>query len=227
MKVATQWNAKKANARIADYTFGDFDANGKIDICLLDGANGILCTYFQSSGGHFEEKKELKLTSGEFERMVTFKRAPESAQGLVLMGESGLGFLSVADYRLALTSIAHAKTEIKDGYYARVACGNITGDPFDEMLALENTKHVLEFYTLKKESEKPDFFYKFKVFEKEGEAIAEARGYYGQDTSPQPREIIFPDINSDGLCDLALLAHNHIVIYEQTSLAPRKSPDTQ
>ena len=135
----------------------------------------------------------------------------------VLLGENGVGFLSGSDFKLTLKSVFHEKTDIEEGYFTRVVRGNILPDQFDEMIALENTIHVLEFFRLDQDVKEPERFYKFKVFEKEGEAIAEARGYSGRDSSTQPREIIFADINSDGLNDLALLAHNHIVIYEQVS----------
>jgi len=214
MNVKKQWSAKKANASIADYAFGDFDGNGFLDVCLLDEANGMLVSHFQNNEGIFEEKKELEIKYGNFKRLFSCNMPQAKNKILMLISNDGLGTLSVASSKQAFKSVLHQKTDIEEGHYSEVYCGKIIPDKFDEIIALEDTKHIFEFFKAAADKE-PERFYKFKVFEREGEAIASARGYYGRRTIAEPREVVFADINSDGLNDLALLAHNRIVIFEQ------------
>src|SRR5690606_22101847 len=107
-----------------------------------------------------------------------------------------------------LKQIASYETDLRRGRLFDVAADDLNGDGKLDLLLLEPVEHHLEIVHVG-DDHRLERATRWPVFE---EKTFSRRSLTG---GLEPREMAIGDVNSDGLNDIVLLAHNRVLIYLQ------------
>ena len=173
LTVLHQFNGKSGASRIASVVAADLTGDGRREVALLDKGNERLVTIYQKAdeGTGDEFYKLLKHVEIDPLAGSTLHAADLNGDGredLAIAGDRAIGvvFSGMADP--VLSTVASARTPIREGGYRIAAVGDLLSDrEGDEILALENREHVFEFFTLGPD-DAIEPFNSFKVFSGEG-----------------------------------------------------------
>jgi hypothetical protein len=207
--VVEQFNGKNAGAEINAVATGDLDGDGRLEVLLLDRVNSVVTVYARQDDGTFSLAANIDVPGLQLYRLMAGRLNDDAMDDLVILSDRSLAVLFGGGESAELLARWRRQSPLEDGYYALVETADLEGDTSDEILALENSKHVLEFYRLDSSGD-PERFYQFKVFDDlRASPYSARRG----EAPPEPREVAVGDLDGDGLKDLVLLTHDRLLVY--------------
>lgn len=210
-----QFQGRDSTSRLADAAVGAVSAKGSIDVVLLDRGNKIATVYPVGEAGKLGEAVHFNLDDAVYNQVATLDLDGDSRQDIVLVADDRLSILTTRPFTFNLESLATASTPIEDGGYGRAYSGSLVNNRGPVVLAIEMKENVLEFFLPSLDEDKAPTllpFYRFRVFDSEATIARQVN----LDAQPEPREIVFEDIDGDGMIDLLCLTHDNVLIYRQT-----------
>ena len=207
-----QFNGKNARSRIRGAIAARLDEKGAPSMVLLDSANRCLTLYRRGKdNANYELSRNIELDDADYQQVLAADLNEDRREDLLLLAPDRLTVFYPGMPEGRLESIAKAKTNVADGAYGAAAALNILNNGEQQILAVERTENVIEFFHARAQAGEFQRFYRFKMFETDS-----PRGRREAAQGPiQPREIEAADLNGDKKQDLILLMHDVIGIYYQ------------
>ncbi|MBN1516116.1 VCBS repeat-containing protein [Candidatus Sumerlaeota bacterium] len=209
LDLLAQFNGEDSQSDLFGILVMDANDDGQKEAVVLDKGNKRLLLFHPDEPEEPYHTVDLGSIEGKGLRIADMNGDGKS--DLVIEGRNNLGLLMHGVAPKTLETLARNSTEIEDGKYITVRCADINGDGLDEVLLMEMTENILEFFQFHTPNEWNKVF-QFKVFQGEGPTFS---GYRLKSEMSMPRQIEAVDYNGDGLADLALLLHNMLIIYPQ------------
>lgn len=216
IKILAQLAGKNSTSKISQVVCGELTGDSRKDILMLDvGPERLLTIYAAGDDGEWALEEHHELDDLLPTAMTCIDLTGDGRSEVILNDKRQLALMFANHVDPEFKPFATYRSEVEDGGYRQVELGDLFPTPGDELVAVENTEHLLDFFRLNEEQEL-ERIYKFKVFGGEGDGR-----FYDPEKKypPEPREIIFPDLNGDGLRDLAILVHDKLIVYLQTTAA--------
>ena len=209
-----QFNGKNASANIETAVAADLDGSGKPVVILLDSGNKCLTIYARDKAGAFALTRSQSIEGIRATRLLSVDANGDGKQDLLAYGGDAVQLFYAGQDPARFKPVWSHEPEDRDWKYSKVTGARLLGGdsgPADQLLALEGTQHVLEFYAIDKKSpDTPRRFYHFKVFDDD-----QSMGRQQENASPEPRSLVAVDIDGDGKNDLLALVHDNVLYYRQ------------
>ena len=117
--------------------------------------------------------------------------------------------LEPAEGQPKLKILHRFNSEIRDVHHTAVDTADFNSDGSPDLVCLDPSRNVLEFFRLEKDGNTWESGMHFRVFEKNLHVRGERR------MQPEPREGLMRDLNGDGKDDFVLLVHDRLLHYYQ------------
>lgn len=212
LDLVEQLNGKNIASRISSVVLANLDGSGEPEVVLLDSANNLLTIYSRESTGGYELARHHAIEGSKGQRLLAADFNGDGKDDMAVYQNDRLQLFYSGKSTANLSSVWRKKPKEKENSYGRIFAVNILADSnSDQLIALENKDHLLEFYQMAGEgdTQKMQRFFKFKVFDSPGSSSGASYSY------SQPRELTSADLDGDGLKDLLLLVHDNIIYYLQ------------
>ena len=124
-------------------------------------------------------------------------------------GRSAFWTIPIKGDSSGMSVTSRHQTDLKDVSYSNAVFGDFDADGDADLLALDATKHLIEFLRYNPAEKKWESVMHFHVFDEN----MHYRGRKGG--QKEPRELLVEDLNGDGKDDFALLVHDRLLTYLQ------------
>ena len=181
---------------------------------MLDSANAILTIYKRSDSGAFELARHHDIKGVRGSRLLGGDLNGDGLGDMAIYEGDRVQLFFSGRVSSKLKTVWRRAPEDEDGKYARLRAIRLLKDrDGGQLIAIEGTDHLLEFFRLEKgdSANDPERFFHFKLFDDEN-SVSRSRMLRG---TPQPRGIEAADVDGDGVPDLVTLMHDNIVYYRQ------------
>jgi hypothetical protein len=229
LTLVDQFNGRDVSSRIGSTAVADLDGDGKPEVVLLDTANQLLTIYARNAKGDFELVRHHDISGVRGTRLLAADLNGDKHADLVVYEGDRMHLFRSGQALQRLETTWRQTPEEKEGKYSDVDSEPLlAGVPSQQLLAVEETEHTLEFY--EPDPAKPEAlrrFFRFKIFDDESSMGGGARepGSPAMRSRTEPRAVLSADMDGDGTPDLVLLAHDNILYYRQFKYIPKKKPE--
>ncbi|MHC4430013.1 MAG: hypothetical protein ACYS0D_15650, partial [Planctomycetota bacterium] len=155
----------------------------------------------------WRETESLNVKGFAFNTIAAGSFSGDSRDDILATGEDGFAVIRLAGERIVLRELAVWRTSEPRRYHHELATGDLNGDGFTDMVALDAGEQMCEIFTFSKDR-KLHHATGFQVFESKIFSGGEPREW-------EPSEAVIADVTGDGAEDLLLLAHDRVLIYPQ------------
>ncbi|MCA9292139.1 MAG: VCBS repeat-containing protein [Phycisphaerales bacterium] len=131
----------------------------------------------------------------------------DGEDNILAIGDDGFAIIKLAGERVALRELTSWRTDKERRVEHEFAVGDINGDGFVDLVALDAGEQMCEIFTFTT-TRKMLYAMSFEVFETKIFSGGEAREF-------EPSEAHIADLTGDGADDLILLTHDRVLIYPQ------------
>ena len=159
------------------------------------------------AGGGWSEIESLTVGGFSFRSIHAGAFSGDGQDNILAVGDEGFAIIRLAGERIALEEVASWRTTEERRRQHELACGDVNGDGFLDMVALDAGEQMCEIFTFTA-SGRMLYAASFQVFESRLFSGGEPREY-------QPSQAIIADVTGDGADDLILLAHDRVLLYPQ------------
>jgi hypothetical protein len=212
-KVIDQYNARSTEDNIGAVGALDVDADGVMEILLLEGQKGWLQILAAGPNQTYQFKQQVQVGKWNIRKMLfaALTGKPKDKSVLLFDGDkfAVLSSPAVVGPVLGLEQRFSYETEIKEGKYGQLTAGDINSDGRSEFIMVEYKRNHIEILALD-ENFAPRPAMRFRVFEEKS-----YREGPGSEPSVEPRELAVADVTGDGKPDLVVVIHDRIIIYPQ------------
>lgn len=243
LRLVEQFNGKNASAVIGSIAVADLDGDGDREVVLLDSGNQVLTIYRRNESGQFAAVRHHEVEGLRAARLLAVDANHDGRDDLLTCEEGRPQLYYSGGNPMVFKPIWRRAPEEKKQEYASVwgldllgagaatAGEAATGEAAavdgqartaagEQLLALEGTEHLLEFFAVSAaDPEQPARFFHFKMFDDE-RSVSQSRDLPNR---AEPRDVLALDVNGDGLRDLIALVHDNILYYPQQK--PAGEPD--
>ncbi|MBN1817497.1 MAG: VCBS repeat-containing protein [Sedimentisphaerales bacterium] len=218
--VIEQFNAARTDDKVAALAAIDLDGDQTREILLLNASDGRLEILKGAPGSMYTLDRQIEIGKWNQTGHLKMLAAPllgDTTPTLLVFDADKFALLPLSDSRHNTEAWRIQKqfsyeTRIRDGAYARLACGDINSDDVADLVMVEYKKKHLEILTFRNgDTEKtPVPGLRFRMFEEKS----------FQEESPaqnivEPRELLIADVTGDGAADLVTIIHDRIIVYPQ------------
>ncbi len=208
LRVLDQFNGRRARSRILGAAAVDVDRDGREEIVLID-ADAKEATFLQADAAGAYRPAARAATGAVALRYVLARDVDgDKAADLIVFGKKKICLLCSSAPRYEFRTLCGYESDIKKGAYNRLAVGDVNRDGKMDVVVLDVGEHFLDVLTFASPRRLVEGV-RFKVFEE--------KRYMGRGESSrnEPREVVVADLTHDGKEDIALVAHDRILLYPQ------------
>lgn len=207
-EVIEQYNGRP-DSRLVGAIPADLDGDGVAEIVLADDRFHELLVHRRSASGALELAERVEFTGLDYAGLSAADLDGDGATDLVVFGQDGFGVLySRKDGwdQVELGSYDPVKERL---FLDSIAAGDMDGDGGSDVLVSELGENAVVVLSpaLEAPADRMRHALSFKVFEQ--------KTFADSQPTREPRELLVADVTGDGKDDLALLAHDKLIIYVQ------------
>jgi hypothetical protein len=209
LEVVDQYNARESETKLAAAVPVDLDADGVIEIVLVESSGGSLQVLERRRGGVYRYVESVPVESSELMEAVVTDLTGNGNQDILLLGADDVWWLPVGANDLAHVTRFTYESDLRGVSYHLVAVGDLDSDGEQDILAIDSRdSRVLEVLTRAEDGGWTSAM-NFTIFDVDPH-------YEGQrGASSEPREVLVTDLTGDGRDDIALLIHDRVLLYPQ------------
>lgn len=208
-RVVEQANVRDSGAKLG--AIAAFELDGKPAIVATDVARRQLLLFTRGEGGAggWEVASATRLLGFNATGIAFGRFAGDDGGTLAAMADDGFALVRLAGGGAALSPFASYRSDEDNRREHEMEIGDINGDGYVDAIVLDAGEQVCQVFTFSK-TRKLHLATEFEVFESKLFSGGQAREY-------EPSAAIVRDLTGDGLDDLALIAHDRVIVYPQMS----------
>jgi hypothetical protein len=202
-EVLEQYNAPSSDARIAGVLA--LDDEGSHRIVLRDERAHELLILERAADGSTRVAERIDAGRIEFARLARGDFDGDGRADIAVLGANQFGVVFARERGLALRETASHDPERADRHFDQIAVGDLDGDGAPDAAVSEAQNHAL--LVLRAPATELTRVLSATIFE--------AKSFSTETKQREPREILCADLDGDGRDDIAILAHDKLLIYRQ------------
>jgi hypothetical protein len=226
-EVVDQWNVPGAGAELAGAAVFDRDGDGRAEVHVLDAARGEVLVLERGADRSVEVAAHARAAKG----LAALGRGDLDGDGrpdLVLTGGGSVAALTAAAPGLHMAEKATWEATHRRLFIGDIRAADMDADGRADLVATEHSEHgLLVFVCLPGAPGAPGSLGarstadgrsaggQWRFEHALGFPVFESRTFEGDDPEREPRELAALDVSNDGKTDLALLAHDKLIVYLQ------------
>ncbi len=209
LKVIDQFNARSGDEDVRCPRLLDLDADSELEALLYDPSQGVFQVLERAADDVFRYARTISVGEIELRELTRIDAGKPAKPRLLAFGSNAFWSIPLTDDPLGITVTSRHETDLKDVRYSVVVFGDFDADGDADILALDSTKHLIEFLRFAPDEKAWESVMHFRVF-------AENMHYRGRKGGRnEPRELLVDDLDGDGKVDFALLVHDRLLTYLQ------------
>jgi hypothetical protein len=185
-----------------------------VSLATMDGAvvaadkeNGRIVFFEATPLDRWVETRALAVEGMEFSAIHAGAFAEQGQAGILGIDDEGFAVIRLAGTRPALELQNAWQSDAERRFYHELTGGDINGDGFADMVALDAGEQMCELFTFAESG---------TLLHAEGFVVFESRLFTGGDSREfEPRQVVIADVTGDGGEDLIFLCHDRVLIYPQ------------
>jgi len=202
--VIDQYNPEAADARITGVAFLPTTAAGPALVFYDRKAEDLLV--FRPRADHtWAPVQSMPIGTFELTAMAALPVGPQGAPAVLMVDPGRLALVTPDESMPALVEKHSYESDIRDVFLADSVVGDVNHDGVRDVVVLDMGKAALEILTTP-----PGGGFvralRFQVFQ--GRRFSDA-----PETRGEPREVVIGDVTGDGYDDIALIAHDRLIVY--------------
>lgn len=207
LEVVAQFNARSSDAEIASAVVVGASKNALV--ALLEPTADRIHAVTQRRSGVWRFAEGLDLPAVDLVEARSVDLDATGTDDLVIFGSDRFIWIPVDRNEPALRTVTSWDCDLAGVEYQKLAVGDFDADGSAEVVAVDSRdSHVLEILKPGGDDDWQSLLH-FTVFEVDPHYEGQRGGVR------QPREIVIADLTNDGHVDLALVAHDRVLIYPQ------------
>jgi hypothetical protein len=209
--VKDQFSSSNPNADYQALASGDLDGDGNAEILVLDAKAQLLLVLKRNEKGVYEVARQLEIGPFATLGLRWVDLDGDGTPEILVVGKEKIGVLWSTKAAKELTELASIETDQEGVVYAQVLIGDLNGDGKNDLVLRDVGKNQIEIYD-NRDGEGWKSRMRFKVFE----SRTFGGPFGGREASGiEPRELVLADLTADGLTDMAVIAHDRVIVYPQ------------
>ncbi|MGH7161981.1 MAG: FG-GAP repeat domain-containing protein [Planctomycetota bacterium] len=206
--VKDQANGAAPSSKIKAAAALDLDGDGTAEVALFDADGNKVSVLRRGKAGVFEIAAGFPVGEFALQSLFDADLDGDGRRDLVLMGKDGFGVLYGGGVDLELKELHTFESPIRDARLGAFAVGDLNADGRPDLALLDTGNAMLEIVSYDPEK---GFRHelKWRVFEQK---LHETRD---NDEQREPREVLVDDLDGDGKNDIAVIAHDRLLVYLQ------------
>ncbi|MBK9129404.1 MAG: VCBS repeat-containing protein [Phycisphaerales bacterium] len=202
--VVDQYNPESSDARVVGVAALP-GPSGHPTIVAYERRAGDLVVFQRREDGAYGVTQSMPIGAFELTAMASLPIGPSGSPAALLADAAKLAVLRPEEQAPTLVEQHSYETQVKDAWLADAVVGDVNNDGIRDVIAVDMGKAALEVLTTL-----PDgglvLATRFQVFQ--GRRFMDV-----PDTRGEPREVLAGDVTGDGIDDLAVIAHDRLIIY--------------
>jgi hypothetical protein len=202
--VVDQYNPETSDARIVGVAALP-DSSGRPTIVAFERKAGDLIVFRPREDGAYAVARTMPVGALELTAMDCLPIGSAAAPAALLADAGRLAVLRPEEQAPTLVEQHAYESDVKDAWLADAAAGDLNRDGVRDVVALDMGKAAVEVLTTL-----PDGGLvratRFQVFQ--GRRFSDL-----PDTRGEPREMLVGDVTGDDIDDLAVIAHDRLIVY--------------
>ncbi len=209
LKVLDQFNAKAGDEDVRCPRLLDLDGDGQSEAIFYVPSEGAFQVLKRAKDEVFRYSRSIEVGELELSALVHLKLGKPARPQLLAFGKSAFWTIPLKGDSSGMSVTSRHQTDLKDVSYSSAVFGDFDADGDADVLALDATKHLIEFLRYAPADKAWQSVLHFHVFDEN----MHYRGRKGG--QKEPRELLVEDLNGDGKDDFALLVHDRLLTYLQ------------
>ncbi len=209
LKVLDQFNAKAGDEDVRCPRLLDLDGDGQNEAFFYVPSEGAFQVLERAKDEVFRYSRSIEVGALELGSLVHLKLGKPERPQLLAFGESSFWSIPMKGDTSGVSVTSRHQTDLRDVTYSNAVFGDFDSDGDADLLALDATKHLIEFLRYVPADKAWQSVMHFHVFDEN----MHYRGRKGGQR--EPREMLVQDLNGDGKDDFALLVHDRLLTYLQ------------
>lgn len=189
------------------------EVGGVPTIVAADKEEKRLMLMAKGSDGAWGVVDKLRLSGFELGAIRAGAFSGDGQPNVLCFAEAAFAVVRQGGTRVALSEAAAYRSDEDDRLEHELEVGDLNGDGFPDLAVLDAKEQMCQIFTLSA-ARKMYLATEFKVFESRLFGRGSTREY-------EPSAAIIADLTGDGAQDLALLAHDRVIIYPQMTKSGR------
>ena len=209
LKVLDQFNARSGDEDVRCPRLLDLDGDGESEAFFYVPSQGAFQVLERSKDGVFRYSRSIEIGEMELSELLQLRLGKPARPRLLAFGGSAFWSIPMKSDSSSMVITSRHETDLKDISYSTALFGDFDADGDADVLALDNSKHLIEFLRYAPARKSWESVLHFHVF-------VENLHYRGRKGGQrEPREVLVEDLNGDGKDDFALLVHDRLLTYLQ------------
>jgi hypothetical protein len=202
-RVLEQYGAPSSDARVAAVL--SIDDAGQHRLVLFDAARRELAVLERLADGSTRPLERIQAGRLELAGLARADRDGDGRADLCVLGENQFGVVFASSRALDLEERASHDPEGASAFLDRIAVGDLDADGKRDVAVTEDHQHRL----LVLSAPLTELAHGFAA------TVFEEKTFTGETRQREPREMLCRDLDGDGRDDLALVAHDKLLVYRQ------------
>lgn len=181
----------------------------KEQLFVYDHNSASLQVFERKDNKAFIYRNLIKIGKIDLQKSILSK-SDNGSQKILLLGRHGFWSLPLDESLYTYKKTNQFRSSLDNIKIDHFALGDINQDGKSDVVIMDGTNHVMEFFVHNEKSKKWESNMFFKVFEKDRHVRQNSRV-----RRREPREMLIDDFNNDGKKDLVLLCHDRVLLYPQ------------
>lgn len=198
--VVAQFNLPDPGAQVACAAAWDHDGDGRPEAALADRSQKALYVLRRDGEG-----ASVVAARADLPEFTPRALRALGAGRLLLLAPDRVGRVAAGAGDATFLPDLEFEVPVKDAYVNDLCLSDVNGDGTTDLVLTETRRHQLVVARVGQEA--MEFALRFPVYD---ERLFES-GRSGQ----EPREVLAAELTGDGLCDVAILVHDRLIVYPQ------------
>jgi hypothetical protein len=209
LAITDQFNARQPDNRLLAPSFADTDGDGRAELLFAEAGSAFLQVLKKDAAGVYRSNRRLETIQGDVLQATAVSLGKAKVPHLMVVSRERFWTAPFGGAQPRLELTTSYDTDLQDCSYFTAVPADLNGDGQPEVVALDQTSHLLEVLAPTRKTGEPwRSLLHFTLFD-------ENIRFRGRKGESSVREVLIRDFTGDKRDDLLILVHDRVLLYPQ------------